>query len=137
VTSPEVTERRKMSRVEQIAKIRSTHLGYEDHGIFTAYLDLDYGGSGQSAGGYALDEYVDDLKGRYGTSGGMDFIIGVLKACGVSTWEKVAGRTLIALREEDYHGKVIGLKPLPTEGGETFIFSAAFPVRDPEEVVSG
>ena len=32
------------------AKITSTHLGQEDHGIFTAWLQLDYGGSGQGFG---------------------------------------------------------------------------------------
>lgn len=115
--------------IEQIAKIRSTSLGYEDHGIFTACLDLDYGGSGQGAGLYALDQYDEETKERHGTAGGMDFIIGVMAACGVSTWEKVAGRTVIALREDGWHGKVVGLKPLPTEGGKTFIFTSAFPAE--------
>ncbi len=111
---------------EQIAKIRSTHLGREDHGIFTAILDLDYGGSGQGAGTYALDEYDEETHERHGTAGGMDFIIGILDACGVDSWEKVAGRTVLALREEGYHGKVVGLKPLPTEGGKQFLFADAF-----------
>ena len=111
---------------EQIAKITKTALGYEDHGIFTAWLSLDYGGGGQGAGGYALDEYDEPKKRRVGHKCGMDFIIGVLAACGVDSWEKVAGRTVIALREDGWHGKVVGLKPLPTESGSEFIFADAF-----------
>ena len=38
------------------ALIKSTHLGYEDHGIFTMSLTLDYGCGGQGFGGMALDE---------------------------------------------------------------------------------
>ena len=37
------------------AKIRSTHLGKEDHGIMTAYLSLDFGGGCQSFGGFAFE----------------------------------------------------------------------------------
>ena len=36
--------------LKQIAKIESTHLGYEDHGILTAHLYVDYGGSHQGIG---------------------------------------------------------------------------------------
>ena len=116
---------------EKIAKIRSTHLGYEDHGIFTAWLDVDYGGSGQGVGMYCLDEPIHDDEGKFvgrvGTKGGMDFIIGIVKACGVETWEKVAGRTILVLTEsDDWNAKVVGIKPLPTERGETLIFADVF-----------
>ena len=30
-------------------------------------------------------------------------------------------------RDDDWGGKVIGLKPLPTEGGKEFLFTDAFP----------
>ena len=40
-------------------KISATHLGYESHGIFTAYLTLQSAGFGISVGGYALDEFID------------------------------------------------------------------------------
>lgn len=112
--------------VEQIARIEATHLGYEDHGIFTVWLTLDYGGAGQGAGGFALDEFDQSDRERHGTAGGMDFIIGVLRACGVDRWEKVKGRTVYALREDEFHGAVIGLRPLPFETGSEFWFRDAF-----------
>lgn len=112
--------------IEQIAKINSTALGYEDHGIFTAWLDLHYGTGDQGAGGYALDSYDETKKQRVGHKCGMDFIIGILHACGVEKWEDVKGKTVIALREDGFHGKVIGLKPLPTEKGSEFLFESAF-----------
>lgn len=91
---------------EKIAKITSTHLGYEDHGIPTFWLHLDYGGSGQGFGGYDLRHW------------GIDVLFEVMKACGVDSWEKVNGRTVIALVE---HGLVRGIKPLPTEKGKGFV----------------
>ena len=120
-----------MNANEKIAKIESTLLGYEDHGIFTAILYLHYGDSGQGAGMYSLDQYDKKTERRHGTAAGMDFIIGVLRACGVDQWEKVKGRTIIAIMDgigDDWNAKVIGLKPLPTEGGTEFLFADAFPV---------
>lgn len=113
---------------EQIAKIERASLGWEDHGIFTCMLDLNYGGSGQGTGGYALDEPRRDGEGqhigRFGTAFGMEFIIRVMRACGVQDWSKVTGRTVLAIREsDDYHARVVGIKPLPTERGEPFIFA--------------
>jgi hypothetical protein len=110
---------------ERIAKIRSTFLGYEDHGIFTGILDLDYGGSGQGAGTLCLD-YNDRDSGKHkeSTDGAVHrWVIGCLRACGADRWEKVAGRTVIAICEDGWNGKVIGLKPLPTEKGDVFMFS--------------
>src|SRR5690348_5448746 len=111
---------------EQIAKIRHVKLGWEDHGIFTCQLDLDYGGSGQGAGGYALDEARkggnDEHIGRFGTAYGMEWIIRLMRACNAQDFSEVKGKTVIALRDEGYHGRVRGIKPLPTERGESFIF---------------
>lgn len=118
--------------VEQIAKIERTMLGYEDHGIFTVTLTLNYGeGGAQGAGMAALDEPTHDDDGRFagrvGTKMGHDYIIGIIRACGVDSWEQIKGRTIIALREDGYHGAVIGIKPLPTEPGTPFIFASVFP----------
>jgi hypothetical protein len=116
-----------MELTEKIAKVRSTQLGYEDHGIFTAYIELDFGGSGQSAGGYMLDFYNQEEKRREGRKEGVEFIAGVLAACGVRTWEEVKGRTIIALVEGEWGGKIVGFKPLPTEKGKEFLFADVFP----------
>ena len=66
-----------MSREIVNARIRSTTLGVEDHGIFTAWLNLDYGGSGQGFGGWALDGKPvkrDAHSRRPGTAYGCEFI---------------------------------------------------------------
>jgi len=92
----------------QNAKIGKTHLGYEDHGIFTFYLMLDYGNSGQGAGGYALDAYVEK-KGRIGTKKGMDLIITILKLFEIDTWEELPG-TYIKVKAT--HDHVHAIAPL-------------------------
>ncbi len=87
------------------ARIRSTHLGEEDHGIFTCYLNLDYDGAGQSFGGYSLDEYRGERgKGRrVGTAYGMEFIKKILDTLEVGAWEKLPGTVCRVVAD---HGKV-------------------------------
>lgn len=111
---------------EIIAKIAATSLGYEDHGILTIWLHLDYGGSGQGAGGYALDGFDKELNVRVPSVECGRWVAGVIGACGVKKWEDVAGRTIIAIRDQDgWGGTVVGLRPLPTEGGRPFFFQVA------------
>ena len=82
-----------MSEIElKNAEITGTHLGYEDHGIFTFMLNLKYGGSGQGAGGWALDSYDKKLDKRIGTKLGMDLIIEILKVLEVEKWEDLPGQ---------------------------------------------
>lgn len=92
-----------------IAKVRNTFLGYEDHGIMTAYLELDYGGAVQGAGTFDLRPNGEMFR----------FVEGFMQACGVREWEKMKGRTIYAFVQD---GLVRGLKPLPTEGGSEFWF---------------
>ena len=85
-----------MPREIKNAKIISTSLGGEDHGIFTIYIHLDYGGVCQAFGGWSLDtpdkkSPKEFHKGRVGTAYGMNFIMNVLHTLGVSTWEKLPG----------------------------------------------
>ena len=74
------------------AKIASTMLGIEDHGIMTFYLHLEYGCGGQGAGGYALDSYDNDLKRRIGTGIGLEMIARVMEVVGVRKWEDLKGK---------------------------------------------
>jgi len=82
------------------ARIESVSLGYEDHGILTCMLHLDYGGSGQGFGGYVLDYYNKDIEERVGTAYGMEFIILILKTVGVEKWEDLVGKN-IRVKAED------------------------------------
>ena len=118
-----------------IAKIESTMLGYEDHGILTTYLTVKYDQSAvQGVGGYCLDEPLrsDSGKfiGRIGTAYGCEWIARTIKACGVSSWEKIPGRTIYVVCDsaDVWKRKIIGIAPLPTEPGEEFKYDLSFEI---------
>jgi hypothetical protein len=77
---------------ERNAKITRTELCFEDHGIFTCYIYLDYGGAGQAFGGYALDDYDEKLDRRIGSRYGIEFLMKLLYTVGVSSWEQLQNR---------------------------------------------
>lgn len=109
---------------KRIAKITSTMLGFEDHGIFTAVLHVDYGGSSQGLGCFAMGGkgWRDEKPTAHILSG--EFIVRVLKACGVDTWEQLNGRTIHVLFDEDsWNATPRGIENLPTEDGERFVFA--------------
>jgi len=92
------------------AIIKSTMLGIEDHGIMTFMLHLDYGGSSQGAGGYALDAPIkvgDTFLRRVGTAGGMSLIMAILKIVGVENWEELKGHH-IRVKTDDFKIYAIG-----------------------------
>ncbi len=81
------------------AKITSTMLGTEDHGIFTFSLMLDYGGSGQAFGMYSLDAPLHEngeFMGRFGTADGMQKIMDLLKCLKIEKWENLVGQHIRA-----------------------------------------
>lgn len=97
-----------------IATIKKTSLGYSDRGIFSADLQLSWPGGGVTFGGYALDG-KPERKGdndwnapRVPTKYGHAFIIEILKAVGVETWEELQGQRVVALFEgSGYAGSII------------------------------
>lgn len=91
---------------EKNAKIKSTQLGTADHGIFTYFIHLDYGGAGQGFGGYGLDKPVfegDRFSCRRGTAYGCEAIRRLLETLRVKAWEDLPG-TPCRVRAE--HSKV-------------------------------
>lgn len=100
------------SITREIAKIERTHLGFEDHDILTGFLHVTYGGASQGIGGYA----IATVAGPY--------IQRTLQACGVRSWEKLVGRTIYVLTNENR--RVVGIEPLPTEPGKPFLFAEVF-----------
>lgn len=66
------------------AKIDSTFLGIEDHGILTFYIKFNYGYCLQSFGGIALI--------GQGKSVDIKFLEDLLKVVGVDSWEKLVGK---------------------------------------------
>jgi hypothetical protein len=95
-----------------IAKIEKTFLGFEDHGILTGFLQVTYGDSAQGVGGYSISHVAGAYLER------------TLKACGVDSWEKLRGRIIYVLADQDR--RVVGIEPLPTEPGKLFMFADMF-----------
>lgn len=81
------------------AVILSASIGFEDHGILTAYLRLDYGGTHQAFGGY-------NLQAKGGNYAGV-FIARTLRVIGVDSWDQLPGKT-IRVRCEYTNAHAIG-----------------------------
>lgn len=90
--------------VECNAKITSTMLGIEDHGVLTVYLTLDYGGAGQGFGGHVLDGPYDEATKRRADSAAFAlYVRRVMEVVGVNSWEALKGQFC---RVRQSHSKV-------------------------------
>lgn len=89
---------------ERNAVIESATITNDDHGLLSAWLTLDYVGSGQGFGGYVL--YLP-ASFRHGTKAQPNFaghfIWRVMEIAGVSKWEQLKGKTI---RVRCEHSKV-------------------------------
>lgn len=85
------------------AIIESASIMIEDHGLLSAWVQLDYGGSGQGFGGFSLylPPSFKHAKDQGPAAG--HFIFRVLQVAGVERWDKLPGKT-VRVRAE--HGKV-------------------------------
>ena len=91
------------------AVIKSTHLGYEGHGLFSFMLHLDYGGAGQGFGGYCLWNLRHE---NNNCIWGATVIEKILKTVGVQAWEDLTGKHIKVIAE---HHKVYGICGFLTE----------------------
>lgn len=109
---------------QRVGKVTETFLGIEDHGVFTAFVHVDYGGSRQGIGGHSLaaeDPKTHKLKHKADAS---VFITGVLRAAGVDSWERLRGRVVYVLFDSpEASATPVGLEPLAMERGERFLFT--------------
>ena len=83
------------------ARIRSTMLGIEDHGIMTFFLNLEWSGAGQGFGGYALD----GKSGEIGHAKSIICLRRILETVGVEKWEDLKGQ-LIRIKKDDEWGTI-------------------------------
>lgn len=86
------------------AIIESASITNDDHGLLSAWLHLDYGGSGQGFGGYAL--YLPKSYTHHKPEGpnyAGHFIWRCMEIAGVEKWEQLKGRTIRARCE---HSKI-------------------------------
>lgn len=74
------------------AKIRSTMLGREDHGIMTFMIYIDASDFFCSIGGYCLDEFDSTTKTRVFRAESMEVISKILEVVGVDKWEELPGK---------------------------------------------
>lgn len=82
----------------QLATIKSTALGYEDHGILTAFIHCEWKGGGIGVGGFCLDESTGKPDyARRGTAYGLDHLIRIMETVGVGRWEQLPGKHVIVL----------------------------------------
>lgn len=88
------------------AIITSARIWTGDRGLLTANLDLDYGGSGQSFGGYVL--YLPKSYGHHKLmSCAGHFIWRCMEIAGVESWDRMVGRT-IRVQQNYSHIEAIG-----------------------------
>jgi len=90
------------------AIITGTTLSNEDHGLLSAWLYLDFGGSGQGFGGYAL--YLPKNFKHHSKDAGFagHFIFRCLQIADVSKWEDLKGKTIRVKHDvEGLGGKII------------------------------
>ncbi len=76
---------------EKNAIIESVSIDCGDHGVLSAHLTLNYGGTGQVFGGYCL--YSPHRSGDPGNYAGL-FFWRVLEVVGVTEWSRLKGQTV-------------------------------------------
>lgn len=108
----------------ELGRIEAAKIGFEDHGCLTFWLTFDFGGSGQSFGGFVLDEYSKAKDRRVGKDAGLDLISRLLTIFGnLDDFAKIKGRQAYALRREEY-GPIVGVRLPKFDGGGEFTIDA-------------
>lgn len=115
-----------MSENREIARIESTFLGIEDHGIMTFMLNLTGAGRdkgwGQAFGTYMLDWNPRDIEGHADSGYTALILRGILEAVGVDTWEKLPGKLVYAIRPEGPYSFIRGIEGFDT--GKVFMIDS-------------
>lgn len=89
------------------AVIESATITNDDYGLLSAWLHLDYGGSGQGFGGFSLYLPKNFTHSNNQKNYAGHFIWRVMEVAGVSEWGQLRGRT-IRVRAEHSRVHAIG-----------------------------
>lgn len=83
-----------------LGRIKKTTLGFEDHGIFTFNLDIEFGGTGQGFGGTCLGGPYTDY-----------YIRRILGAVGADSWEDLPGKVVWCRRKgTGFSSKIVAIE---------------------------
>ncbi len=106
---------------EELGKVASVYFGLDkDHGFLTFYININFGNTEQSFGGYTLDEFDKAQGKRIGHAAGTDLILRLLETFEVNCLEDIKGKVVCVFREE-HNGQIIGLKTPKFEGNKVFM----------------
>jgi len=75
-------------------EIKNAILSSNDHGVLSAWITLDYGGSGQCFGGHCLYSPHQHKNKEPSANYAGHFIWRVMEVVGVAEWSKLKGETL-------------------------------------------
>jgi hypothetical protein len=92
------------------AVIESATITSDDHGLLSAWLQLNYGGSGQGFGGFAL--YLPkSFKHHTLLSPAGHYIWRVMEVAEVTEWSKLPGKTIRVKTdsERDFGGRIVAV----------------------------
>lgn len=76
------------------AVIEKATITNDDHGMLSAWLSLDYGGSGQGFGGYSLYLPANFTHHKIDDGYAGHFIWRCMEIAGVAEWGQLAGKTI-------------------------------------------
>lgn len=91
------------------AIIRGARIDDADRGLLSAWLDLDYGGSSQSFGGFAL--YLPESYSHHQLlSHAGHFIWRCMEVADVTSWSKIVGKTIrVKLDRPGFGGRIVAI----------------------------
>jgi hypothetical protein len=92
----------------QNAIIKSVSLSMEDHGVLSAWLQLEYDGSGQGFGGYTLHIPEGFAKGKKDSPYAGHFITRCIQIGGVGKWEDLPWKTIRVKKDKPF-GKILAI----------------------------
>lgn len=88
--------------VTENALIKKAVITKADHGLLSAWLTLDYGGTGQAFGGYSL--YLPDSFSHHDMNINYagHFIFRCLEIADVDDWERMNGKTIRVKKDKPF-----------------------------------